>query len=127
MIPTALRKYYLQARQCGWALALAILCLVSAGAEVDQHNVRRPSTDSDLQYWLQNMVWYHHFTREEIQSATGLSSDEVSTALTRFNISEATHPKRPADAPLLVMPYPGGRHPRIGFLDGAIDPQRETK
>jgi hypothetical protein len=28
---------------------------------------------------------------------------------------------------LLVLPYPGGRHPRIGFLEGAIDPQRETK
>src|SRR5438034_7127163 len=36
-------------------------------------------------------------------------------------------PKRPAGAPLLVLPYPGGRHPRIGFLEGAIDPQRETK
>ena len=24
------------------------------------------------------------------------------------------------------MPYPGGRHPRIGFLEGAVDPQRET-
>jgi hypothetical protein len=28
---------------------------------------------------------------------------------------------------LLVLPYPGGRHPRIGFLDGAVAPQRETK
>ena len=26
-----------------------------------------------------------------------------------------------------VVPYPGGRHPRIGFLDGAINPQRDTK
>jgi hypothetical protein len=26
-----------------------------------------------------------------------------------------------------VLPYPGGRHPRIGFLDGAINPQRDTK
>jgi hypothetical protein len=26
-----------------------------------------------------------------------------------------------------VVPYPGGRHPRIGFLEGAVDPQRETK
>jgi len=26
-----------------------------------------------------------------------------------------------------VLPYPGGRHPRIGFLDGAVNPQRETK
>jgi hypothetical protein len=26
-----------------------------------------------------------------------------------------------------VVPYPGGRHPRMGCLDGALDPQRETK
>ena len=26
-----------------------------------------------------------------------------------------------------MLPYPGGRHPRIGFLEGAIRPQRETK
>ena len=26
-----------------------------------------------------------------------------------------------------VLPYPGGRHPRIGFLEGAILPQRGTK
>ena len=26
-----------------------------------------------------------------------------------------------------VLPYPGGRHTRIGFLDGAIDPLRGTK
>ena len=27
----------------------------------------------------------------------------------------------------MLLPYPNGRHPRIGFLDGAVDPQRETK
>ncbi len=26
-----------------------------------------------------------------------------------------------------IAPYAGQRHPRIGFLDGAMDPQRETK
>ena len=26
-----------------------------------------------------------------------------------------------------VVPYPGGVHPRAGFLEGAINPQRETK
>ena len=26
-----------------------------------------------------------------------------------------------------VAPYPGGRHPRTGFLEGALNPQRETK
>lgn len=28
---------------------------------------------------------------------------------------------------LLILPWPSGRHPRIGFLEGAILPQRETK
>ena len=28
---------------------------------------------------------------------------------------------------LLIAPFPGGRHPRIGFLEGAIRPQRETE
>ncbi len=36
-------------------------------------------------------------------------------------------PRRKAGEPLLVRPYPGGRHPRIGFLEGAVEPQRETK
>jgi hypothetical protein len=28
---------------------------------------------------------------------------------------------------LLVLPYPDDRRLRIGFLDGAVRPQRETK
>jgi hypothetical protein len=47
--------------------------------------------------------------------------------LKRFDIRPSNRPKRPADAPLLVLPYPGGRHPRRGFRDGAVRPQRETK
>ena len=36
--------------------------------------------------------------------------------------------KRPAtNGETKVLPYPGGRHPRVGFRDGAIRPQRETK
>src|SRR6185436_9225652 len=44
------------------------------------------------------------------------------TALRRLAVQPLT-----ATNKLLVLPYPGGRHPRIGFLDGANDPQRETK
>jgi hypothetical protein len=80
-----------------------------------------------LRYWLENLFWHHRFTTEEISAATGLSSNEITTALTRFSITPANRPQRPAGAPLLVLPYPGGRHPRLGFLDGAVDPQRETK
>jgi hypothetical protein len=90
-------------------------------------NFRAPKNDDDLRAWLQNMVWHHGFTRAEIAEATGLSERAIDTALARFNITAATKPRRSPGAPLLVLPYPGGRHPRIGFLDGARAPQRETK
>jgi hypothetical protein len=90
-------------------------------------NARRPTDDADLRTWLENMVWHHHFSPDEIIAATGLSRADADAALTRFNIRRDAKPPRPADAPPLVLPYPGGRHPRIGFLDGAVNPQRETK
>ncbi|MHC4110715.1 MAG: hypothetical protein ACYSUY_06555 [Planctomycetota bacterium] len=93
----------------------------------DSGNFRRPGNDEELEYWLKNMVWYHRFTNEEVKAATGLTENKIAGALKKFNIRPENRPKRAADAPLLVLPYPGGRHPRIGFLDGAIDPQRETK
>ena len=80
-----------------------------------------------MRRWLKNMVWYHRFTVPEIDAATGLEEVTIEAALARFAIRPDNRPPRPPDAPLLILPYPGGRHPRIGFLDGAIRPQRETK
>lgn len=90
-------------------------------------NHRQPANDADLRSWLENMIWHHRFTDDEIIGATGLAQDTLAAARRRFNISLDSKPQRPHAAPLLVLPYPGGRHPRIGFLDGAIRPQRETK
>lgn len=90
-------------------------------------NYRRPRAEADLEYWLKNMILYHRFTDNEVAAATGLTEKEIIAALEKFDIRQGNRPKRSEDTPLLVMPYPGGRHPRIGFLDGAIDPQRETK
>ncbi len=90
-------------------------------------NTRTPTTDADQRYWLQNMVWYHRFTTEEIKDATGWNESEINEALKKFKITPANRPRRAATARLLVLPYPGGRHPRIGFLEGAVSPQRETK
>jgi hypothetical protein len=73
------------------------------------------------------MAWYHNFSNQEIRAATGLPETEIEKALQKFHITAANTPPRLTAAPLLTLPYPGGRHPRIGFLDGAIDPQRETK
>lgn len=109
------------------ALPGSALAAPAAAPESSATGARRPANDADLERWLQNMVWHHRFSLEEITAATGLDAEAIQAALRRFRIEPGTRPKRPADAPLLVLPYPGGRHPRIGFLDGAIQPQRETK
>lgn len=108
-------------------LLAAIAASFMGGAGDDVPNFRKPANEVELRYWLENMVWHHGFNSDEIRAATGLSNDDIAASLRRFNITAANKPKRPANSPLLVMPFPGGRHPRIGFLDGAIRPQRETK
>lgn len=98
---------------------------IESGGSLDDY--RQPENDAELRYWLQNMVWEHDFALAEIRAATGLAAEQVAEALQRFSIRPETKPARPPDSPLRVLPYPGGRHPRIGFLDGAVRPQRETK
>src|SRR5262245_2474755 len=115
------RNYSCFAFEIAWVLAIGFLHLQEPA------NFRRPEGDGETRYWLQNMVWHHRFTLAEITAATVLSADEIKAALTKLDIRLENKPKRPVDSPLLVLPYPGGRHPRIGFLDGALRPQRETK
>ncbi len=91
-----------------------------------QENARPPADESDLQYWLSNML-SHQFRMSEIQAATGLGLPQIAAALHRAPEHARLPRERSAADTLTVLPYPGGRHPRIGFLDGAIDPQRETK
>ncbi len=91
-------------------------------------NFRRPSSDDELRYWLTNMMVDHGFSEFEASAATGLTTDEIAKAVERLSLPKrvATQQTDPHDA-LKILPYPGGRHTRIGFLDGAIRPQRETK
>ena len=93
--------------------------------ENPQH--RRPGNEADLRSWLENMVWYHQFSPIEIEAATGMPPDEITRVVKRFDLRREGRPVRGEADPLVVLPYPGGRHPRIGFLEGAIRPQRETK
>jgi len=85
-------------------------------------NSRPAKDDTDLAAWLANMA-AHRYSPAEMGAALGLASDEVTAAIKRLKVE----PARPVDGTLLIMPYPGGRHPRVGFRDGAIRPQRETK
>jgi hypothetical protein len=107
--------------------ALGVARAADSPAARDAANFRRPASDSELRYWLENMVWHHRFSVDEVHQATGLAADEISVAIDRFEITPARKPCRKPGEPLLVLPYPGGRHPRIAFLEGAIRPQRETK
>lgn len=88
-------------------------------------NFRRPRDEDDLGYWLRNMQT-HAFDPFEMAAALGISPEEVRSTLEKLALVETDRPLR-ADTGLTVLPYPGGRHPRIGFRDGAIRPQRETK
>jgi len=88
---------------------------------------RASKRDSEFRRWLDNMVTHHRYTPHEIRAATGLPFSEVNQKLADWNITGKRLSKRAPDVPLKVLPYPGGRHPRIGFLDGALVPQRETK
>jgi hypothetical protein len=114
----------------GLAAVFAVLSLspvAAPAAAAEPFEFRTPKSDDDLHEWLVNMVAWHRFTPDEVHVATGLDAGEISAALKRFNIAPGVHPARKPGDPLVVLPYPGGRHPRIGFLDGAVRPQRETK
>jgi hypothetical protein len=89
--------------------------------------VRAQKEEADLRFWLENMLRYHRYSLEEAAAVIGLPVPQIEKTLQRWNLDIADRPHRSPGSPLRVLPYPGGRHPRIGFLEGAIDPQRETK
>lgn len=108
-------------------MALGIVLLVSAAVAVEPPAGRRPATDEQLRFWLDNMLVHHRFTIDEAAAATSMQADDITAAAKRLGVDARQRPARDKDARLVVLPYPGGRHPRIGFLDGAVNPQRETK
>jgi hypothetical protein len=115
-------------------IGIAILALVLGQTLDDPDAVaaersqgRRPRSEAELKTWLENMIWYHGFSMEEVAEATGMTPREVADASRRLKIEPGRRTPRKTGDPLRVLPYPGGRHPRIGFREGAIRPQRDTK
>jgi hypothetical protein len=72
--------------------------------------VEMETSRREMNYWLGNMQ-RHGYSAAEQQLVLG----------------QPLHIPRIAEPNLPLLPYPGGRHPRIGFLDGAINPMRGTK
>jgi peptidoglycan/xylan/chitin deacetylase (PgdA/CDA1 family) len=91
-------------------------------ANLSLDDYRQPP-GGDERYWLENMT-RHGFTLTEMSAATGLACETIDQRLKEFG-----QPKSEVinNGLLAVLPYPGGRHPRTSFLEGAIRPQRETK
>lgn len=90
---------------------------------------RPAKNDADLQYWLANLA-AHQFTADEAAAALRLSTTDAASLLENFqqDPSGARQGVPTTGAGhITLLPYPGGRHPRIGFLEGAVQPQRETK
>ncbi|HND54455.1 MAG TPA: hypothetical protein PLV92_18715, partial [Pirellulaceae bacterium] len=85
---------------------------------------RAPRNDDDLAQWVEIMR-RHGYAPSEMSAATGVPADKLKK-LAESQTTNRSTPPTPSNR-LLVLPYPGGRHPRIGFRDGAIRPQRETK
>ncbi|MCP5109224.1 MAG: polysaccharide deacetylase family protein, partial [bacterium] len=67
------------------------------------------ASQSEPHYWLSNMRRHGYSAAEASLVLPGADIRGTQALTTR------------------VLPYPGGRHPRIGFLDGCIDPLRGTK
>ena len=97
------------------------------GDSVPGYEFRKPGTEAELRYWLENMVWYYGFTEDEIKAATGLSILEIKSYLDKFQITPETRPARARNAPLLMLPWPGGR--AVSNYGNEVEKtrQRETK
>ena len=63
----------------------------------------------------------HRYTVAESRMVTGLDFNTMERAMTRARTT------KPMGNSIEVLPYPGGRHPRLGFRDGEYRPRRETK
>ncbi|MFM8880489.1 MAG: polysaccharide deacetylase family protein [Verrucomicrobiota bacterium] len=108
---------------------LSLAALLSAAAPSEASTARPPQGVADRAEWLENMIRYHRFTAVEVRAATGLGDAVIQEALKLWAPPAETTKTdaQGADGRIRVMPYPGGRHPRLGFFDGAVDPQRDTK
>lgn len=86
--------------------------------------LEREQTVANLDFWLKNMICDHRYTPEEVAQVTALPESLLET---KVGLLQGQSAFSGGAGGIKILPYPGGRHPRIGFLEGAIDPLRGTK
>lgn len=92
-------------------------------AQLPLDDFRPPKDDTEWRRWLPIFA-KHGYSDGEIGAATGASATQL--AAVRERLGELP-PLAPTPGRVQILPYPGGRHPRIAFREGAIRPQRESK
>jgi peptidoglycan/xylan/chitin deacetylase (PgdA/CDA1 family) len=85
------------------------------------------ATREHLDFWLENMLRDHQYTWPEVSLVTGYSAEEMQKRAAQAGINTTPRPLLKKGESLRVLPYPGGRDPRMGLQDEALDPQRGTK
>ncbi|MGQ0637243.1 MAG: polysaccharide deacetylase family protein [Planctomycetaceae bacterium] len=86
------------------------------------------ATRAELPYWLANMLRDHRFTWSEAAQVAGLTAEDLQDRARQLGLDTSRPAQDSAgEQAIRVLPYPGGRHPRKGFREAAILPQRGTK
>ncbi|MBZ0255004.1 hypothetical protein K8I31_03020 [bacterium] len=110
-------------------LCLIFITLNNSSAFGDEQpiisNQEIEATRRDARYWLENMLHYHNYSLDEAAYVFDWDVERLQKEMRQFGVTQ----QKPAiqRTPIVVLPYPGGRHPRIGFLDGAVNPMRGSK
>jgi peptidoglycan/xylan/chitin deacetylase (PgdA/CDA1 family) len=85
------------------------------------------ATQREPAYWLENMLRYHQYAWDEAAEVIGRSDVEVRSQVQELHLNTTLLGFKHQEEVIRVLPYPGGRHPRIGSLEGAVLPHRGTK
>ena len=102
-----------------WLEARAFWLTKADEARADGSQLRPPRSAQDTAAWLNDMI-DQSFTRDEMRQVTGFDNAKLQREL-------AALPQREApQLGIIRVPPSGGRHPRLGFLEGALALQRET-
>src|SRR5260370_32728034 len=77
---------------------------------------------------MESMVVHHRYTWPEMAKVTGLGALDLEARAQEIGLDRSRRASSAGKERLIrVLPFPGGRHPRKGFREGAILPQRGTK
>ncbi|MBR9998253.1 MAG: polysaccharide deacetylase family protein [Cyclobacteriaceae bacterium] len=80
------------------------------------------STREDRDFWIGIMKAFN-YSIAEMAGVFGWPEKEMQEVIQSSSFS----PVLPAPDQIMVLPYPGGRHPRISFREGMLSPMRGTK